>query len=243
MLIRQNPNANGADVGATANGASTLWECVDDGLGSEDDDTTYIEYSGGTAVAGFRVAGGLDGSVINSVTVESRWRVVGVAGENMNHYVRLSASYTHQGNQAPGTTYADVNSGALARPGGGSWGWADLNDSSFNIGVRTTGATTFKRVTRINALFDITPPPGGYVFFLLGLGAIAAGTVLLREMPRVAQACARRAGALILPREYERALLEWRAGRRRAYFTPSSFRRTLHSEESLFFQSEQPSPT
>ncbi len=224
MLIRQNPNAAGADSGATANGAATLWECVDDGLGSEDDEATYIRYSGGTQRAGFRVAGGLDGSVINSVTVESRWRVEVAGGETMNHYVRLSAAYTDQGDQVPGTSYADVNSGALARPGGGSWGWADLNDSTFNIGVRTTGGATFKRVTRINALFDITPPGGGYVSFLLGLGAIAAGTVLLREMPRVAQTYALRTGAIILPREYERALREWRGWRRPVVFLAPRFR-------------------
>lgn len=207
MILRQNPNADGADLVATATGAANRWDCVDDGFGTEDDDTTYLLYSGGTNRCGFRVPGGLSDYIINEVRVEARWRAeAGGDSPNHNAYVRLSTSYTDDAGQTVGTSYANFQSAALARPGGGSWALADFNDSSFNVGVRTSGATTNKRTTRINLYLDVTPLTGGFTSLIASVVGPLAG-LLLSEMPKLAAHVAARTRTLITPDEYMAA---WR---------------------------------
>ena len=76
MQIRETPNADGADVFGAATGDSTRTLCVDDVYGSEDDDTTYIRFSGGNVRGGFTVPGGHAPKYrsVTSVTAEARAR-------------------------------------------------------------------------------------------------------------------------------------------------------------------------
>jgi hypothetical protein len=218
------------NVPALAIGTDDTWNFVGSGkvaaINADDADTSYIFIAspqnakqGFTADYGSVIGGGAAGvGVVNSIGVYSKSRFNGGTSAKFRHYVYLSGSYTEGAQQTPTGSYADFNSNALARPGGGSWGSADLTGTEW--GFKYDEAPNANNLQTYGYLkLSYEPVSGGFaalVFSVLG-PLVAVG---LTEIPRLAREIALRTRGCIRLRSDEHAAIfrDLREGRYARHF-------------------------
>ncbi len=115
------------------------WDKVDDPPGSPDGDATYIFLLGAQLKDAYKLTDTSQTGTINSVRVYFRFRINNVFGTAYSQpFLRLGTAET-AGTEVSSTTTSYVTySEILARPGGGSWSWTDINNLQVCIGLRTS---------------------------------------------------------------------------------------------------------
>jgi hypothetical protein len=116
------------------------WDKVDDAVASPDDDSTYLRTTSTSQQKdAFSLQDAADtGGTITSVTVYFRFRS-GTASQPgyAQPFLRLSSTETTGTEILHATTAYTNYYETLARPGGGSWSWADLNSLQVCIGLKS----------------------------------------------------------------------------------------------------------
>lgn len=146
------------------------WDAVNDPVDSPDDLTTYLSTTSSEQQKdAFTLQDTSQTGTINSVTVYFRFCS---SAANKTHYaqpfLRLNTTETTGTEQEhtakTWTTYSQI----LARPGGGSWSWTDINNLQIAIGLRDADAGN-PQLTQVYLEVDYTPPtitnsPDTYAF-------------------------------------------------------------------------------
>ena len=104
-------------------------------------------------------------ATINSVTVYFRFRRSWTSSGSSAYcqpFLRLYSNETAGTEQALNSNIWTNYSQTLARPGDGSWSWADINDLQVCIGLRDTGALASAQCTQVYVEVDYTPCPIWY---------------------------------------------------------------------------------
>lgn len=131
----------------------------------DDDDSSYISSGSTNAIEQYSIAGHTipAGSVINSVSVHVRLRRVGGTFRLARGFVAFGATRSTTGFITTTLAYVTTES-SLARPGGGSWSFADL--ASLEAGVLIAGGDTTARCTSVWLIVDYTPPSPSNMFLM-----------------------------------------------------------------------------
>lgn len=135
------PNAAGDVTDWTANGAATVWECVDEA--SADDDTTRAQQVADVSNKDFLVNLGstaLTTERIDSVALTLRMKVGTGTACALNYLWKENGTQTVGGSITGlnSSTYTDVTETRTVRPSdGGAWTTSDLN--ALQIGCRRVG--------------------------------------------------------------------------------------------------------
>lgn len=218
-----NPLVGGS--GWSANGAASIHECIDDGAGSNDDDTTYISDgdSGGNDVG---VSGNTDFpdnvSVINSVLIGGyhRTAIEGFSPEGTNHLLYINSTrYTSAITLGTGIdTYALKTTSWATNPDTTNpWLESEI-DAPLVFGLRrtnTNGPAWYTSSLWVDV--DFEPARGGFVIMMSAILPWLGAGLGLEHLPAIARAVCARTRTLISPREYARALDELRGMKRAAF--------------------------
>jgi len=136
---------------------STHWEAVDDPVLSPDDIITYVYTTSTTQQKdAYTLANTSQTGTITSVRVYFRVRSSGPKSHFMQPFLRLDGNETagseinHTTNTW--TTYSEI----LARPGGGSWTWTDINNLQVAVGLRDADVG-HPQLTQVYVEVDYTP--------------------------------------------------------------------------------------
>lgn len=154
------------------------------------------------------------GGSINSIKVHFVVRQTGSDQIHIYGGVRNASDDTEYDAGVLPEIYSAFTSGALSRPGGGSWTFADCADGVTYYQLRLTSAGAGNgRATYGYLILDYVP--GGSSFIpLLSVVASAIGSGLgLQHMPGLATAIWRRTRSWLRPDEYVSALKSWRLHR------------------------------
>jgi hypothetical protein len=134
-------------------GCVNHWECVDEA--SADDDTTHIlDNTGAFPKDAFSLQNSAlpPSTPIGSVTIHWRGACDGATCDSQPH-LRLSGSETAGSVQGMTGSYADFSE-TLARPGGGNWSVADLNNLQAVIGLDVQTANAKATQVYVVANYD-----------------------------------------------------------------------------------------
>jgi len=135
------------------------WDKVDE---AAPDTTTYVFTSNNTQQKdAYKLEDTSQTGTINSVTVYFRFRRSSTQGSSAAYcqpFLRLGTSETAGTEQAlNSTTWTNYNQ-TLARPGGGSWSWTDIDNLQVCIGLRDTGTgSRAARCTQVYVVVYYTP--------------------------------------------------------------------------------------
>ncbi len=201
----------------TAGVPSDQWSVAGGGkvgaINTNDDDTQYIFDGTNGHKQCYNVTWPTDVGAVNSIKIFERVRQTGPDAIHIAGGVRNAGGETNYDPGVLPTNYTNYTSGALARPGGGTWGTADCNNGvtymQFSLG---SGGAGNGRATWGYLILDYEPPGGGFAFLIVSLvGAMLGANLALADMPGIAREVARDRISIIQPHEYERALAELRA--------------------------------
>ncbi len=169
--------------------ATAHWDAVNDPVGAPDDITTYVYTTSATQEKdAYTLQDTTQTGPINSVTVYFR-----AGGEkNKNHefqpFLILGAAETSGTVQAHSAVAFTTYNQTLARPGGGDWTWADINNLQVAIGL-TNVSSSDPYLTQVYVEVDYTPPPadisnspGDYNFGILSESTTANTTLTYFEV-------------------------------------------------------------
>lgn len=162
------PTGNSTPTDWTANGDTTVWECVDEA--SADDDTTYASRAASFArhVMTY-TAFSISSSAISDVTVRSRVRaVVGGLGSMFSPSITVTGDQFIFGTlQTPTTSYANYTDTWATNPKTGSaWTEVDVEGTGSNplteVGIRASSmdAAETLRCTQISIEVNYTAAAG-----------------------------------------------------------------------------------
>jgi hypothetical protein len=212
--FRRNPTADGAlYTGFTASGGAK-WQCIDEGYGaSVDTDYIYVAASS-AATYSWKSSTTIPAYVgkVESVIVEAQLRNMTDTNAWGSLGVSFAASDTTAGSGSVSTTYIQVTTAALARPGGGSWVKGDLDAASYEVRITTSNNAGIKRCSQMNDRIDFEYEAGGFVSMISSLiGPVAA--LSLVEFPKLAQLVRARTGIAIWRSSVEDYFRQWREAR------------------------------
>ncbi len=136
------------------------WDAVNDPVLTPDDATTYISTTNATQEKdAYTLQDTAQTGTINSVTVYFRFRSkLATKTHYAQPFLLLSGTETNGTEIAESTAIWTTFSELLARPGGGSWTWADINNLQVVIGLRDGGAGE-PQLTQVYIEVDYIPPP------------------------------------------------------------------------------------
>ena len=164
------PTGDGSSVLHEAS-AGAAWECVDDPIGSPDDDSTYAHQIGGNAASLFTFSAfSITASAVSYLRVVYRSRNLTGNSTTSRAILRVnSTSYLTTGaNNTQTDSYADYTHDFLTNPDTGlAWGEADINGTGSNplqeFGFRNqnNSASEEDRFTQVYALAEYTESGGG----------------------------------------------------------------------------------
>lgn len=153
------PNGNGTyNAGFSANGNGTIWECVDEAV--PDEDGTYASCITSESWKYFTVTlqnHGAEVGTINSVKVYIRQKKQTGTDVKFSGILRLSGSNSYGTTTALYSDYQTANQ-TLARPGGGGWSWADIDNLECGVRVKAEEVSSgaYYRCTQIYIVVDYT---------------------------------------------------------------------------------------
>jgi hypothetical protein len=165
------PTGDGTGAGYTASGAASVWEAVDDPVGTPDDDTTYGVKADGNSLHELTFAAfAIDASAVNFLQVLFRARLL--TGDALTGRAILRVGGNAYTTTAPTNNltdaYDDYTHDYLTNPDTGlAWTEADIEGSGSNplqeYGVRnqSTGAGEEIRLTQCYATVDYDEAGGG----------------------------------------------------------------------------------
>jgi hypothetical protein len=155
------PNGAGdyTNIDSQSPSSGAHWDKVDEA--SADDATTYVYTSSDSQQEdAYALQDTSQTGTINSVTVYFRFRSSASTIYNAfcQPFLRLGASETAGTEQSTQSTTWTTYSETLARPGGGSWSWTDINDLQVCIGLRHTSIVSsyYAQCTQVYVVVDYT---------------------------------------------------------------------------------------
>ena len=203
-------------------GASKEAACDPGASLSHDENTSYISIGlspGANNQQSFYLNTGLPAAIksVNSVAMNFRHRTSGTGGvEGVGHFLRLGSTNGTGYGFTMQEGYLTATTSSYGRPGGGSWVPGDFTTNNIQ-GASYVNSDNAQpaRVTSIWATLDYEVPDavGGFAFGVASiLGALGAG-ILLREVPLMQIALARRGWLL----SREEVLKTWQELRSHRY--------------------------
>lgn len=156
------PVANGNYTGFAAFGAATDWECVDDPVGSPDDNATFVDNSLLTAIKEsfvLSVFGG-DGA-INSVAISARVDLApSVTNGTLALFLRIGGTDYDSDSQTlvAAGGYTDYTATWTTNPATATaWSGSDLAALEAGVNIVDSPVLSTKRITQLYAAVDYTP--------------------------------------------------------------------------------------
>ena len=174
LILRPNGVGDYANIEDEVPDAAAHWTVVDEVVA---DDADYVAQNvAGTAYDVYALENTAQAGIINSVTVYFRCRRgIGAGTRTATPRLRLGASETTGTEITLGTSWTLYNE-ILARPGGGTWSWTDVNALQAGVGLYTpTSGVSFEAFCSQLYIVVTYMPPKAFasnVGKLVAIGAI-----------------------------------------------------------------------
>ena len=165
LTLRPDGTGNYTGISSQTPSSGAHWDKVNEA--SPDTNRYVATYSDSQQKDAYTLGGTSQTGIINSVTVYFRFNRSSTPSGSFAYcqpFLRLDTSETAGTEQALNSTSWTTYNQTLARPGGGSWTWTDINNLQVCIGLRDTGTGVpikYAQCTQVYVVVDYTPctPP------------------------------------------------------------------------------------